>query len=127
MPEFAQFTALRATDDWLRIPEGSITDRTFNFDLPDLDPTRTVILMFKVSPSGTARLKMTVNASPAATIDTTLTAPPSARQPRSWHEIITDPVLRAAGNHVLIEVFPVDDDSYISISDIAFLYHARVA
>jgi len=127
MPEFAQYAALDDTDGWFRIPDGTVTDRIFNFNLPDLDPQRTVILMFKVSPSGTARLKMTVNGSPAAQIDATLTAPPTARQPRSWHEIVGGNIFKASGNHLLIEVSAVDGDSYVSISDIVFLYHANVA
>jgi hypothetical protein len=122
MPKFAQFIALRGTDEAFTVTGG----RLFTFDLPDLDLTdlpdsdlkRTVILMFKVSgPSGT-RLQMTVNPAGGGPqidfeLDSTFTAP------RSWHEIVQESVFQVANNHLIVE------SNSAKVSDIVVLYHAK--
>jgi hypothetical protein len=72
MAEFAQFVAVPGMDDWFTVPTEpteSSTRVSELFDLPNLDSTRTVVLMFKVKPHGDVRLLMRFNAGSEHVID----------------------------------------------------------
>jgi hypothetical protein len=128
MPEFAQFIALQQeTDTPFRLGEGAAeAGRTFTFDLPNLDPKRTVILMFKVSGTDGARLKMTLNPDPGGAdptihfeLDTTFA------RPRSWHEIESGNRFKSSDNHLVVEGPLPGFGMFVVISDIVVLYHAK--
>jgi hypothetical protein len=132
MPEFAQFVALQQkTDTAFRLGEGvSEAGRTFKFDLPDLDPKRTVILMFKVSGTDGAGLKMTLNpdlgpnpGSAGPTIDFELDT--TFARPRSWHEIESGNRFKSSDNHLIVEGPIPGFGMFVAISDIVILYHAK--
>lgn len=126
MPEFAQFFAFENTDAAFRLPNGTITDRVLRYSpLANLDPERTVILMFKVAASGRAHLKVTVNAAGVAEIDVTLDGPPGPVQPRSWHEIVPGSRFTLPASHLLVEVDALEQGATITVSDFVLLYHAK--
>lgn len=127
MPEFAQFVALIGTDDAFRLPDDQNYDtRGFSFDLANLDPERTVLLMFKVAASGNANLRMSF-AESGSSVDFSLNSPPGQLEPRSWHEIVPKNILRASGNRLLVVGTPLENGAFMSVSDIVILYHATTA
>jgi hypothetical protein len=127
MAEFAQFHALENTDTTFRLPNNiDGNKKTFNFNLPNLDPATAVILMFKVATSGAAQLQMIINEKPPPfAIDFTLDPPPGLHQPRSWHEIIGPGGGLKASNNVLEVLNNTNAGSVVTVSDIVFLYHAK--
>jgi hypothetical protein len=126
MAEFAQFIALGPqTDDAFRLDHTNNT-RTFNFDLADLNPARTVIMMFKVAMSGDdPLLHMRINDNVELSIDFTLNPPPGLQSIRSWHEIMGPHEGFKASNNVLTVRNQNPQSSVVTVSDIVFLYHAK--
>ena len=119
MPEFAQFVAPAEADEAFEA-----SGRLFEFDLPDLDLERTVILMFKVSGPRNARLQMAVNpggGDPPINfeLDSTFTSP------RSWHERVARGLFRVADNHLIVQGETGDGGAWAKVSDIVVLYHAK--
>ncbi len=125
MAEFAQFRALENTDEAFRLDNTTGNQKTFNFDLPSLDPARTVIIMFKVAMSGAAQLQMIINQNPGPSINFTLDPPPGLHQPRSWHEIIGSNGGLKASSNILRVLNNNPSASVVTVSDVVFLYHAK--
>jgi hypothetical protein len=91
MPEFAQFVAPGEADKAFQA-----SGRLFEFDLPNLDLERTVILFFKVSGPRNASLRMAVNPSGGQPpIDFELDS--SFTSPRSWHERVGRKPISSSG------------------------------
>jgi hypothetical protein len=64
MSEFAQFVVVPGSDSAFTLPDpqSGSTDRHFqNIDVADLNPSRTAVVMFKVTPRGQAKLRMRFN------------------------------------------------------------------
>lgn len=120
MPEFAQLVAPGDADQAFQA-SGHLVNP---FDLPDLDSTRTVVLMFKVSGPRNARLQIAVNPSGGQTpinfeLDSTFTSP------RSWHERVEGSLFRVADNHLIAEGDAGDAGAFAAVSDIVVLYHRK--
>lgn len=117
MPQFAQFAYITGP--------GGITDTAFKatgnlfvFDLPDLMPTREVILMFKVSGTSGSQVKMSLTG-PPSTIQVNFPLDSTFTEPRSWHEVATTQnAFRKVGNRLIVE-------GGANISDLVILYHAE--
>jgi hypothetical protein len=128
MPEFAQFIALTGTDTPITLAQGTPSTRSgFIIDLPGLDPSRTVIVMFKVH--GNAGSRLIMENSPTSTsvevlidfvLDSTFT------KPRSWHEIVPGKAFSSSQNKFSMSLsnLPAAGET-IHVSDIVILYHAK--
>ena len=125
MPEFAQFVVVPGSDSAFTLPDPqSGTDRHFrDIDVADLDPSRTAVVMFKVTPRGKVELRMRFNAGNEHFIDFDFDAPaPSSTIPRSWHEVLAGDDLKPADNELVVSV---SGSGSVVLSDIVVLYHAR--
>lgn len=124
VPDFAQFRAL--TDNAFTLPQPAYPNNFESepFPLPDLDASRTAILMFRVRAHGTVRLQMTINDENC--VDYLFDpAEPESTRPRSWHEVVPGRILDPQNNNLVAEAQPTEHGSgTVELSDIVIFYHA---
>ena len=133
MPGAAQFHTITETDQAITLEflGGSGIGNEYVFDLPDLDRTQPVVVMFKVSGTTNAVLAMTNKGAESPTVvetfikfelDSTFT------KPRSWHEIVPGDRFADSRNEFVVEiVFPSKLGAKVVYSDIVLLYYTNPA
>jgi hypothetical protein len=127
--EFAQFVAVTRPGSGLTVAADSNHNQGFIFDLPGIDCTRTVVLMFRVSGNAGSRLIMTNMPVPQfvgpSLIDFVLDN--THTKPRSFHRIVDGENFNSTGNKFEVSLsFAPAANEKIHVSDIVILYHARV-
>ncbi|MEU7659387.1 MULTISPECIES: hypothetical protein [Streptomyces] len=125
MAQFAQFVAVGGTDDAFRLPDSTSNRTTRTFDLPDLDPERKSVLMFKVAMSGNISLTMQINDNPGLSINFSLESRSDLDALRSWHEVLDAHAVRESKNILIIKGEGGGVGAAVSVSDIVVLYHAN--
>jgi hypothetical protein len=121
--EYAQFIVLPGSDSAFDVYNGS--SRSFGFDLPGLDKKRSVVIMFKVAAQGHARLQMILNDAAEPIINFPFYDLAEPLQPRSWHEVTGANVYKDTGNSLVVTGDSEEENSYVQVSDITFLYHVN--
>ena len=121
MAEFSQFVAV--FDDEFHLPDGEDFSREFNFDLANLDVSRTVVVMIRISgeklfPTVNPEIRIEINGSVEVEL---LLDSPTLREPRSWHEVVRGGVFQESSN-VLRVIGRAG--SAIRVASIVVLYHA---
>jgi hypothetical protein len=119
--QFAQFVHVAGTDDPFIIPDPD--DRCFPFDLVDLNPDRTAVVMFLVRAEGRVRLAMWFNDNTDDEISVILDSSDSETV-RSFHEVLPGSHLRD-GRNVLCMNITGDGTGEVEISDVVLFYHAK--
>ena len=118
----AQFQTL--SDDIFQLSNATGNNKKLPFNLPNLDKTKPVVLLFKVAMSGSNWLQMRMNNNPGLSIDFRLDPSPGLNQPRSWHEIIVpNGGLKESDNILSVTYAGGDHAAAATVSDIVFLYH----
>jgi hypothetical protein len=126
MSEVAQFVVVPGSDSAFTLPDpkSGLNDRHFqDIHATDLDPARSAVVMFKVTPRGQIRLRMRFNSGSEHFIDFEFDAPATTSTiPRSWHEVLAGSDLKPADNELVVSV---SGSGSVLLSDIVILYHAR--
>jgi hypothetical protein len=129
MPGVAQFHTITETDQAKTLVVGDSSDG-YRFDLPDLDRTHPVVVMFKVSGTTNAVLIMTNEGGVTPTVpenfihfelDSTFT------KPRSWHEIVPGNRFAPSSNKFSVELASSELGAKVVYSDIVLLYYTNPA
>jgi hypothetical protein len=120
MPEFAQFIVLQ-TEFSLPDPDTGNTFHVRPIAFPDLDRTRTAILLYNMTVDGDVQhLTMRFNDhEPFAEYDR---LPKSAEPWNSWHEIIQGSDLKVDNNELVVVV---NGPGIVQLFHLVVFYHAR--
>jgi hypothetical protein len=121
--QFAQFIHVFGTDDPFHLPDSGKITRDFHFDLKDLNPERTAVVMFLVKAQGTVRLSMWFNDNPSDDLSFTFQSS-DPESMRSFHEVLQDARRLTDGRNKL-SIQADGGPGEVRISDVVLLYHAQ--
>jgi hypothetical protein len=125
--EFAQFVHVTRTDEPFDLPDGDQDDpdrKCLPFDLVDLNPDRTAVVMFLVRAQGAVRLLVQFNDKTPRDISFRFD-PSDSESTRSFHEVLPGDHLRDGRNELCIEARTLDEKGSLRISDVVLFYHAK--
>jgi hypothetical protein len=126
--EYAQFVHPTGTDEPFDLPDSGLENpnrKPIKFDIVDLNPGRTAVVMFLVRAQGAVRLRVQFNNNSPRDIDFTFD-PSDSESMRSFHEVLPGEHLQDGQNTMIVEARPHDENGSLQISDVVLFYHAKV-
>ncbi len=120
MAAAARYAIVPGSDSAVTIPPvgGGVNDHHYqNIDAPGVNTSQSAVLFFKMSSTGTPRLRIRIGS--VNVVDTTFDKTPT----RTFSEIIPSSALSAADNELTVAV---TGNGNVTISDIVILYPATI-
>jgi hypothetical protein len=125
--EYAQFVHPSGTDEPFDLPDFGLTNpfrKPIKFDVVDLNPDRTAVVMFLVRAQGVVRLRVEFNNKSPRDIDFAFD-PSDSESVRSFHEVLPGEHLQDGQNTMMVEARTHDEKGSLQISDVVLFYHAK--